>query len=100
MVPPGAFLPPPRVQSAVITVDLTPGTKVPDPLEREHLIHVIKSAFAKRRKTLVNSLSGSGYPKAECRAALEALGWPPTQRGETLSFSEFQELAKGLRPVI
>jgi 16S rRNA (adenine1518-N6/adenine1519-N6)-dimethyltransferase len=96
VVPPGAFLPPPRVQSAVITVDPIPGTRVRDFGDRQHLIHVVKGAFANRRKTLVNSLAGAGYEKSDCRAALLKLGWENTIRGETLGLDEYMVLAREL----
>ena len=54
-VPPEAFYPPPKVQSAVVR--LTPRRQLP-PVEREALAKVVTQAFAQRRKTLRNNFKG------------------------------------------
>ena len=94
-VPPGCFIPRPKVGSAVIQL-----TKVDEPsvtTRDEHLMFsLIKGAFAQRRKTFVNSLSGSqqtGLEKEEIIAGLEALGFDPRVRGEALTLAQFAELA-------
>ena len=100
VVPPGAFLPPPKVQSAVIVFDPIAGTRVRDRADRDHLIHVVKSAFANRRKTLVNSLAGAGYDKSSSREALVKLGWKADVRGETLGLEQFMLLAPELPKLV
>jgi 16S rRNA (adenine1518-N6/adenine1519-N6)-dimethyltransferase len=87
-VPPEAFDPPPKVQSAIIR--LTPHTRSPwtacDPLLLEK---IVKAAFAQRRKTLRNNLKGILLPEA-----VEALGIDPGSRAETLELAQFIELAR------
>jgi 16S rRNA (adenine1518-N6/adenine1519-N6)-dimethyltransferase len=57
---------------------------------------IVRSAFGKRRKTLLNSLGTSdelGWGKDRARQVLEAAGIDAERRGETLSIEEFVELA-------
>jgi len=86
-VPPGAFHPPPKVDSAMarLTPHVTPPVDVRDP---EAFAHVVQAAFGQRRKTLRNSLKG--VVSAE---AMRALGIDPVRRAETLSLQEFAALA-------
>ncbi len=86
-VPPGAFTPPPKVESAVVRMrPLGPGrARARDEALFERLV---ASAFSQRRKTLRNAaravLDASGYDRA---------GIDPGRRGETLSVAEFIALA-------
>src|SRR2546429_6751025 len=61
-VPPGAFRPPPEVESAVLHLRVRPGPGVP--LADERRFHAdVRAAFAQRRKTLPNALDlGLGLP--------------------------------------
>lgn len=87
-VPPGAFTPRPRVQSAVLR--LVPRTT---PLCRpdceDRLADIVRQAFSKRRKTLRNALKGLITPET-----MERLGIDPTARPETLSPDAFSRLAE------
>jgi 16S rRNA (adenine1518-N6/adenine1519-N6)-dimethyltransferase len=85
-VPPGAFQPPPKVDSAVVrlTPHVTPPVEVRDPAA---FARVVQAAFSQRRKTLRNSLKG--LVSAE---AMVALGIDPIRRAETLSLAEFAAL--------
>jgi 16S rRNA (adenine1518-N6/adenine1519-N6)-dimethyltransferase len=62
--------------------------------EFRHLKEIVQSAFAHRRKTLLNSLELSGGGRAEAEAALEKLGLPVDTRAEALAPQEFLELAE------
>ena len=88
----GNFLPRPKVDSAVIRL-----TKISPPVSvrsRETLFRVIKSAFAMRRKTLVNNLKQEFYlSKDEGEAILEKLGFEKTVRGERLSLADYAKIA-------
>ena len=84
---PGAFNPPPKVDSAFVR--LVPYEKPPFTVTNPgHLSHVVTSAFAHRRKTLRNNLKG--LLSAE---QIEACGVDPGARAETLSVGEFVRLA-------
>ncbi len=89
-VPPGAFVPPPKVDSAVVV--LTPRRPAPlDAPARRALRHVVRTAFSRRRKQLVNVLAPlSDDP----RALLATLGFDPRARPETLSPADFVRLAE------
>lgn len=93
-VPPGAFHPPPKVDSAVILLD---PYETPDvgPAGPERFDRVVRAAFAQRRKTLANSLSTS-FDKADATRALEAAGIDPRTRAEVLDLAAFKRLAAQL----
>lgn len=91
LVAPGCFSPPPKVDSVVLEINplKAPRVDVPDePLFRR----VVKGAFAQRRKTLRNTLCGSGFEPEDLDRAFEHTGIDPGRRGETLSLEEFSRL--------
>ena len=86
-VPPGAFTPPPKVESAVVRlVPLGPDRAVA--CDEPRFAAVVAAAFSQRRKTLRNAVRAlvSG-------PAFEAAGIDPSRRGETLSVKEFITLS-------
>ncbi|OLC60221.1 MAG: ribosomal RNA small subunit methyltransferase A [Candidatus Rokubacteria bacterium 13_1_40CM_4_69_39] len=95
-VPPGAFRPPPEVESAVLHLRVRPGPCVP--LADERRFHaVVRAAFAQRRKTLANALAaGLGLPLEVVRKATTTAGVDPGRRAETLTILEFAGLARRL----
>lgn len=90
-VAPGAFLPPPKVTSAVVRVDVDPDA-APDPA----LFAFIRSGFAHRRKTLVRNLVMAGLDRERVTAALARLGVDPRRRAETLDLATFRQLHRAL----
>lgn len=96
-VPPTVFYPRPEVESAVIRLDKRdePAVKV---TSEKVFFSLVKGAFGQRRKTLLNSLSNSGFPldKEEWRKILQDTDIEPQRRGETLSLEEFARLANNL----
>lgn len=89
------FIPSPNVDSAVI--ELIP-RKHPTckPKSEDLFFKTIKASFAQRRKTLLNSISKSGYitlPKEEIERAISDCGISPSVRGETLSIDDFAKLS-------
>jgi 16S rRNA (adenine1518-N6/adenine1519-N6)-dimethyltransferase len=94
VVPPGAFRPAPRVESAVLHLRGQPEPAVPPdalPRFRRH----VRAAFSRRRKHLANALAGGlGVPVAEARRLLVAAGIDPGRRAETLTLVEFARLAE------
>lgn len=95
-VPSSAFMPPPKVDSAVINlmVRKTP----PVHLENEkEFFSFIKACFAQRRKTLVNTVSNStNYDKDTLRNALSKLGISKTVRSEQLTLEQLATLFNSL----
>jgi len=91
-IPPGAFRPPPKVDSAVLHLRVLAGPRVP--VGDEARFHrLVKAAFGQRRKTLANALAGGlGVSVATARQWLAAAGIDPGRRAETLSLEEFSRL--------
>ena len=95
-VPPGAFRPPPKVDSAVLELRPLRAPRVELADERRFQA-VVRAAFAQRRKTLANALAaGLGLSVAGVRAAAAAGGIDPGRRAETLDIKDFAELARRL----
>ena len=91
-----AFLPAPKVNSAVLRIDLYREPRYA-PKDVRLFFALIKAAFEMRRKTLVNAVSAKlPYTKEEVAEALAAIGHTPTVRGERLSTAEFSTLADAL----
>ena len=93
-VPPSVFLPPPRVDSALVRWDILEEAVYPIP-GREFTMSVVKAAFGQRRKKLVNSLA-AGLPspgKEVIGQILEEMGLSATVRAEQLTVEQFAELA-------
>ena len=96
-VPPSCFIPQPKVTSSVLR--LTMRAEPPCPIPDETLFfRVVKASFAQRRKTLVNALSsGFGeFTKQQLAGAIEAAGFSPTVRGETLDIPGFAAVCREL----
>lgn len=98
IAPPSSFMPPPKVTSEVIRLDLRdkPPVEVND---EKMLFKVIKAAFAQRRKTLLNTLSNSRsfkMSKDEISKMLLSLGIEPQRRGETLSIEEYAKISDNI----
>ncbi len=99
-IPPGAFLPPPEVESAVVEIAplARPPVAVPD---EEEFFRIVAAGFGHRRKTLANALAhGLGADGREILAACAAAGVDPRARAETLGLEEFAALARALHPAL
>ena len=88
VVPPGAFRPAPKVDSAVAR--LTPlRERAPAIADRARFDAIVAAAFSQRRKTLRNAAAALVSP-----AQFAAAGIDPQRRGETLSVGEFVALSQ------
>jgi 16S rRNA (adenine1518-N6/adenine1519-N6)-dimethyltransferase len=89
-VKPGAFRPPPRVESAVVRLVPRPAAALhaKDPAR---LGRVVTAAFTKRRKTLRNALEGEID-----EAGLRGLGIDPGLRPENLGVAEYVAIANAV----
>ncbi|MCL1634460.1 16S rRNA (adenine(1518)-N(6)/adenine(1519)-N(6))-dimethyltransferase RsmA [Luteimonas sp. SX5] len=86
-VPPGAFRPPPKVDSAVVR--LVPRAEAEIGIaDRARFAAVVRAAFGQRRKTLRNALNGVADA-----AAIEAAGLEPGLRAEQVDVAGFVRLA-------
>jgi 16S rRNA (adenine1518-N6/adenine1519-N6)-dimethyltransferase len=94
VVPPGAFRPVPKVESAVLRLRMRPQPAVAD-VAPARFFRVVRAGFGQKRKQLTNSLSaGLALPKPQANALLEAAGIDPQRRAETLSLAEWGQLAR------
>lgn len=100
-VPAGKFLPPPKVDSAVIRIKLHKD-KPYNPQNEEVFFRTIRAAFGQRRKTLPNALA-SGFGELTRPAITEAVaaaGLDVNIRGERLTMPEFVALSDKLTELI
>lgn len=96
VVPPDVFLPPPKVQSAVVTLvtrDALRGTAQ----MRDRMFELATMAFQRKRKTLSNGLAmGLARDKSEIDSLLSHLGIDPKRRPQTLDVDEWLRVAAAL----
>ena len=95
-IPAGAFFPAPKVDSAVVRIEIYPEPRIP----REQLgtfFALIKAGFGQKRKTLKNALSaGRGWEKQKTAMLLSAAKIDPMRRAQTLSLAEWGELVNAV----
>ncbi len=95
-VPKEVFVPRPKVDSAVLKLTIRKERPV-DLIDEKAFFACIKAGFGQRRKTLLNSLTGTyGLSKDEIRIVLENAGIDPVRRAETLNMNEFADIANGV----
>lgn len=97
-IKPGAFFPPPQVESAVVRLDTYADPPVPV-RDVSWFFTVVRAGFAQKRKQLRNTLAASlALPAPQVEAALRAAGLDPTRRAETLTLAEWGSLVQALAP--
>jgi 16S rRNA (adenine1518-N6/adenine1519-N6)-dimethyltransferase len=87
-LPPGAFIPRPKVHSAVVLFERLPQPAVPAALEPA-VRRLVRLAFQQRRKTLRNALAAAVRPED-----FERTGLDPGLRPERLTLADFVRLAR------
>jgi 16S rRNA (adenine1518-N6/adenine1519-N6)-dimethyltransferase len=93
-IPADAFHPTPKVDSAVIRIDIYPSPLIPEPL-LETFFKLIKAGFSQKRKTLRNSLSSGLHISAtEAESLLANADIDPKRRAETLSIEDWKILSE------
>lgn len=96
IVPPDVFLPPPKVDSAIVVLDARktlPGTDA----SRDRMFELATMAFQRKRKTLSNGLAqGLGVAKAEIDAVLGDIGIDGMRRPQTLAVDEWLRVAEAI----
>jgi 16S rRNA (adenine1518-N6/adenine1519-N6)-dimethyltransferase len=104
-VPPGAFVPLPKVRSALVSFQMR--SQLPEslrdatlpsessPRRETQFLGFVKRCFAQKRKKLLNNLAGT-YSRARLDQALAALGLPSTVRAEQLTLEQFAGLFQSL----
>jgi 16S rRNA (adenine1518-N6/adenine1519-N6)-dimethyltransferase len=93
-IPAGAFYPPPKVDSAVVRIDLSPTPAIP-PALLPIFFRLAKAGFSQKRKTLRNAISGGmGWSTADTDTLLQSVGIDSRRRAETLSLEEWLQLTE------
>lgn len=103
VVPPGAFWPQPKVDSAVVRMMIREAPQVKT-LDEAVFFAVVRGGFAKRRKTILRALSMAGktFPQLafikehDIRSILYETGVDPARRAETLEIEEFAKIADAI----
>ena len=86
-VPPGAFTPAPKVDSAIVRLTPKTATEIP-PHDRGRLERLVRHGFSQRRKTLRNALD-----EVATVAQMEAVGIDPGARAEAIAVADWMRLA-------
>ncbi len=94
-LPPGAFTPPPKVQSTVLRLTMDPQQEKLG-VAGDGFIDFLRQSFGQKRKTLWNNLKGR-YEDATLKRALAEANVKPTVRAETLSLEKSAAVFRALR---
>jgi 16S rRNA (adenine1518-N6/adenine1519-N6)-dimethyltransferase len=98
-IPAGAFYPPPKVDSAVVRIDVgeQPTVTLGEGINEAAFFRAVRAGFNQKRKTLRNALSaGLALPPARVEEALARAGIDPRRRAETLGLQEWAEVTRFL----
>ncbi len=96
----GSFMPPPKVDSAVIRLSLYSEPPVKN-IDDELFFKMVKAIFMQRRKTALNGISaGLNMPKEKVRKAMENACISPEIRAEKLNMNELCALSNEIKKVI
>lgn len=90
-IPPGAFSPPPKVDSSLVRIQ-----PKPPPADFDQAYRIAEYGFKMRRKTLKKNLLAAGFAEEKIRVALEKLDIPAQARAEELSLAELVLLTQSL----
>ncbi len=95
-VPPGAFLPPPKVESLVL--QFTPRIREGDWMGLPEVSNWVRKSFAQPRKTLANNLRAAGFERGEVESAMRQVGLDLRARPADLDLRAWKQLAQALIP--
>ena len=101
LVRPGNFLPPPKVESAILKLTVRDKPLGIEPEETDRFFKVVRAGFSAPRKQIVNSLSHAlGLSRDPVVEALSAAGISPERRPQTLSIHEWAALQRALSQAV
>jgi 16S rRNA (adenine1518-N6/adenine1519-N6)-dimethyltransferase len=93
-VPPTVFIPPPKVESAVVLLDVRAEQPLPRELH-ERFFAVVNAGFRQKRKQVANSLAAElDLPKEAVNDWLRAAGIDPMRRAQTVEVEEWAALTQ------
>ena len=95
-IPPGAFSPAPKVNSALVYFKIRPMFLDWQEEDHEDFLQFAKHCFAQKRKNLPNNLS-TAYLRRRVLQELDRLSFAPTLRAEQLTIEQLARLFQGLR---
>jgi len=95
-IPPGAFSPPPHVDSALVTFQMRPKETQLPAEQRKALLEFVKLCFTHKRKNLLNNLAPI-YTRERVEAELAAINLSQTIRAEQLALEQFEDLFSRFR---
>lgn len=101
-VPPTVFMPPPKVESMVISLDkrVAPTVNI---VSKKLFFEIVRASFAQRRKTLLNNLYNSelfDLSKDALSEKLLTMSIDPQRRGETLTLDEFAAICNNFYDLV
>ena len=97
-IPAAAFTPEPKVESALVILDVRDQPAV-DVDDMDAFFRLVEAAFQFRRKQLGNALGRiAAIGSAEASRRLQQLNINPERRPQTLSLAEWEEVYKGFGP--
>jgi len=96
-IPREFFTPPPKVDSAFMSIKLREDNPYEKYINEEEFFKYVKMAFSNKRKNILNNLSSLGLEKARLKELLESLGFSGNMRAEEFSIDEFVTLIKALK---
>ncbi|MEN8172831.1 MAG: 16S rRNA (adenine(1518)-N(6)/adenine(1519)-N(6))-dimethyltransferase RsmA [Chloroflexota bacterium] len=93
-IPATAFYPAPKVDSAVVRMDLYDAPRIPEQ-DLDLFFRLAKAGFGQKRKTLLNALSsGMHWTKGKTKEILALSGIDPQRRAQTLDLEEWKRLTQ------
>ena len=92
----GSFVPPPKVDSAILLIEGISKKNFEGKKEEERFFGVLKAGFAHKRKLLAGNLAAR-YGKEKAAAAFRAAALPEKARAEELSIEKWRSLARMLK---
>jgi 16S rRNA (adenine1518-N6/adenine1519-N6)-dimethyltransferase len=91
-VPSGAFVPPPKVDSAILLVSNVSRDNFKNKGQEEHFFVLVKAGFAQKRKLLKKNLEA--VLGKDAAGAMEKAGIPENARAEDVRLAEWVALSK------
>jgi len=95
----GSFYPPPKVDSAIVRLEVRPAPAIVPEAEAEALMEIVRAGFSAPRKQVANALARAlGLARERAVAALSEAKVNPRRRAATLTLEEWGVLYRALRP--
>ncbi len=96
-IPREFFTPPPKVDSAFMSIKLRNDNFYEKEIKEEEFFKYVKMAFSNKRKNILNNLSSLGMEKSKLKEILEGQGFSGNKRAEEFTIDEFVTLIKALK---